>query len=327
MSDPLSDVLRAVRLTGGVFLEAQFTAPWSVTVNVLAADCSRHLESATQLVAYHVVLSGRLVASVEGEPSQAVSAGEIILFPRNDGHMLASGPGIRPVAAEELVRRAVDGGLLTIDFGGGGEATRVMCGFLGTADQFNPLLSTLPRMLKLDVRGGTSRDWIEASVRFAAGELAAGRLASSNVLSRLSEVLLVEAVRDYASTRAGIEPGWLNGVRDQQIGKALAAIHQDIARPWTAEALARHVAMSRSAFVDRFTTLVGMPPIRYITVWRMQTAKLLIAETEKPVAVIAHEVGYESEEAFSRAFKRDAGVSPARWRGARAPLDAYSATR
>lgn len=314
MTDPLSDVLRAVRLSGGVFLDARFSAPWCIHSNLQSTDCRRFRVAAVQLLAYHVVVEGRLLASIDGLPPVEVQEGEIILFPQNDCHSLASGSGIAPVRARDLVQRAADDVIGHIDYGGGGDVTRIVCGFLGSEDTFNPLLSTLPRMLKVDVRKGTSREWIEASVTFAASELAKGRLASSNVLSRLSEVLLVEAVREYASSLADAEPGWLMGIRDQNIGRALALIHQEISRDWTAEALARQVALSRSAFMDRFTALVGMPPIRYLTAWRLRTAKLLLKETAKPVAQIAHEVGYDSEEAFSRAYKREFGVSPARSR-------------
>jgi transcriptional regulator GlxA family with amidase domain len=189
-----------------------------------------------------------------------------------------------------------------------------MCGFLASEELYNPLIAALPRLLKLDVRTGLSRVWIESSVRFAASELAEGRLASSPLLSRLSELLLVEAVRNYVSALDDRESGWLRGLTDPQIGRALALIHQRIAAPWSAESLAREVALSQSAFVDRFTTLVGTPPIRYLTQWRLRTAQLHLKETRKTIAQLAHMAGYESEEAFSRAFKREFGLPPARWR-------------
>jgi AraC-like DNA-binding protein len=175
-------------------------------------------------------------------------------------------------------------------------------------------MATLPRILKFDVSQGASRDWVEASVRFAAGELAQGRLASSGVMSRLSELLFVEAVRAYSSSRAGQENGWLRGLADPHVGRALALIHHKAQAPWSAESLAKEVGLSRSAFVDRFSALVGMPPIRYLTVWRLQTAKLNLREMRGTIAQLAHSVGYESEEAFSRAFKREFGLPPARWR-------------
>jgi AraC-like DNA-binding protein len=312
--DPLSDVLRSVRLTGGVFLDARFTAPWCVSSKMTPEDCRPFLTAPGQVVAYHVVISGRLLASVDGEPAVEVAAGEIVLVPRNDVHRLASADGLKPVNAHDLIQPATDGGPARISHGGGGAATHIVCGFLAGEDSYNPLIATLPRILKLDIRAGTSRDWIEASVRFAARELTEGRLASSSVMSRLSELLFVEAVRKYAETHANGEAGWLKGLKDPHVGRALALIHQNIGAPWTADSLASEVALSRSAFMDRFTSLVGMPPIRYLTVWRLQTAKLNLRESTKTIGQLAYTVGYASEEAFSRAFKREFGVSPARWR-------------
>jgi AraC-like DNA-binding protein len=314
MMDPLSDVLRSVRLTGGVFLEAHFTAPWCVTAQISPEDCRPFLASVSQVIAYHFIVEGSLLVSVAGEPSIHVHAGEVVLLPRNDFHALASGPGLAPVRAGTLIQPAADGGLARIAHGGGGEPARVICGFLGTEDAYNPLIAALPSALKLDVREAASRGWIEASVRFAAGELAAGKLASSDVMSRLSELLLVEAVRQYASTLADNETGWLNGLRDPYVGRALALIHGDIGAPWSAETLAREVALSRSAFMERFRTFVGVPPIRYLTIWRLRTARLQLRESRKSIGQLAHAVGYESEAAFSRAFKREFGLSPARWR-------------
>jgi len=314
MMDPLSEVLRSIRLTGGVFLDVRFTAPWCVLSQIEAEDIKPFLATPTHVISYHCVIDGRLLITVEGEPTIEVRAGEVVLLPRNDAHTLASAPGLAPLIGRDLVQPSADGGLARISHGGGGEATHMVCGFLGSEEAYNPLIATLPRVLKLDVRQGTSRDWVEASVRFAANELTEGRLASSSVMSRLSELLLVEAVREYSSTLGNREAGWLKGLADPQVGRALALIHHNTSAPWSAEALAREVALSRSAFVDRFTTLVGMPPIRYLTVWRLQTAKLNLRETRTTIAQLAHSVGYESEEAFSRAFKREFGLPTARWR-------------
>jgi AraC-like DNA-binding protein len=313
--DPLSDVLRAVRLTGSVFLSGHFTAPWCISVKITANECARHLPRLpAQIICYHVVVEGQLLVDVDSGPPVEVSAGEIVLFPQNAPHILADRRGVRPISASELIQRSPDGGLSRIVHGGGGVATRIVCGFLASEESYNPLFSTLPKVLKIDVRGDASREWIEASVRFAANELAKGRLASSSVLTRLSESLLTEAVRQYASTLAEEEVGWLKGFKDPQIGRALALIHHQLGAPWSAETLAREVALSRSAFVERFSSLVGIPPIRYLTFWRLQTAKLNLRETGKTIAQLAYSVGYESEEAFSRAFKREFGAPPARWR-------------
>jgi AraC-like DNA-binding protein len=254
-----------------------------------------------------------------GEPSTEVCAGEIVLFPRNDRHVMASGPGLEPVSVARLIQRSANGGLTRIRHGGGGAQTHIVCGFLGSEEGYNPLIASLPRVLTLDVRQGMSRDWIEASVRFAATELAEGKLATSSVMSRLSELLFVEAVRNYSSRLGDQAVGWLKGLRDPQVGRALALMHQRIGEPWSAEVLAKEAALSRSAFMDRFTSLVGMPPIRYLTVWRLEIAKLQLRETAQSIGQLAHSVGYESEEAFSRAFKREFGLSPARWRGGNNP--------
>jgi len=312
--DALSQVLRSIRLTGGVFLEAKFTAPWCVRAQITPEDCTPFMAQPAQILAYHFVIGGRLVCKLEGEEAIEVDAGEVILLPRNDGHELASTTGLKPIEAGELIQAPEGEGLARISHGGGGEETHLVCGFLASEDSFNPLIATLPRALKLDIRRGTSRDWVEASVRFAARELAAGRFASSDVMSRLSELLFVEAVRDYASSLDGTQSGWLAGLTDKQIGQALALLHGRIEAPWTIDRLAGEVSMSRSAFVDRFTSLVGLPPIRYLTQWRLSLAKEKLRSGKGNIAQIAHAVGYDSEVAFNRAFKREFGQPPARWR-------------
>jgi AraC-like DNA-binding protein len=314
MPDPLSDVLRSVRLTGGVFFEANLTAPWCVAARVGLKECLPFLPDLLQVIGYHVVLEGRMLVGLDGEPPIEPRAGEIVLFPRNDIHTMASAAGVVPVSAADLIQQSPEGGVMKIRYGGGREPTSIICGFLGTQDDFNPLLATLPRMLRLDISKAASRDWVETSVRFAAAELVRGRLASSDVMSRLSEVLLVEAVREYISTLGDREQGWLKGLSDPNIGRALALIHGDIASPWSADTLAKEVALSRSAFMDRFAQLIGMPPIRYLTVWRLEIAKRHLRESRMSVPQIAVAVGYESEEGFRRAFKREFEMWPAEWR-------------
>ncbi len=314
MFDPLSDVLRSVRLTGGVFLDVRLTAPWSIVSQLTPEDCLPFFAAPAQLILYHVVTKGRLLLFVDGEPPVEVRAGEIVILPRNDVHTLASAAGLAPVHGRTLVQPSPDGRLGRIRHGGGGDETQMVCGFLATEAAFNPLMSSLPRVLCIDLREGTSREWVEASARFAASELAEGRLASSEVMSRLSEVLLVEAVRAYAARLGPGESGWMKGLSDPQIGRALSLIHRDVSAHWTSEALARAVALSRSAFVERFSELVGMPPIRYLAHWRLLAARDQLRETQRSLAQIAHAVGYGSEEAFSRAFKREFGLAPARWR-------------
>lgn len=322
--DPLSDVLRSVRLMGGVFVDASFTAPWSIAAQITTEDCEPFFEIPGQVICYHVVTEGSMLLSVGDEAPVEVRAGEIVLLPRNDPHTMASEAGLTPVNAGELLQPSVDGGMARINHGGGGERTNLVCGFLGSEGGYNPLIAALPTVLTLDIREGMLREWVEASVRFAANELALGRLASSNVMSRLSETLFVEAVRQYSSSLSGKQAGWLNGLNDPQIARALLLLHRDIAAPWSADSLAKEVALSRSAFMDRFKSVIGVPPIRYLTMWRLETAKLQLRESDKPAGQIAHLVGYESEAAFSRAFKREFGLSPSQWReqGANAAIKA-----
>ncbi|MGY3357082.1 hypothetical protein ACVWZK_003745 [Bradyrhizobium sp. GM0.4] len=235
MIDPLSEVLRSVRLTGGIFLDARFTAPWSVHTQIVAEDCVTFAVKPSLLIAYHFVIAGKFLLSVDSEPTVEVRAGEIVLLPRNDVHTLASDAGLVPTNARHLIQPSPDGGLAKIMHGGGGEPAQIVCGFLGSEETYNPLIAALPRVLKLDIREGVARDWIEASVRYAAGELTAGRFASSNLMSRLSELLFVEAMRQYSVTYTDQDGGWLKGIADPKIGRALASIHHNVGLPWSAE--------------------------------------------------------------------------------------------
>ena len=321
MTDPLSQLLGAIRLTGGIFLEARFTAPWCTTSQVTPQDVEAFLGTPGHIIAYHVVISGRLVCIVEGEPTMEVGAGEVVLLPRNDPHLLASAPGLPSLNAHELIRPGQSGGLLQIDHGGGGEATNIVCGYLTTEHSPNLLIDSLPSLLRLDIRNGASRAWVEASVRFAARELINGKMSSLPMITRLSELLLVEAMRDYLATLDGARTGLLKGLNDAQIGHALTLIHGRVDAPWTIELLAHEVSMSRSAFNERFTALVGMPPIRYLTQWRLQMAQEKLLRGNQGIAQIAHAIGYESEAAFNRAFKRAYGEPPARWREQHVRID------
>lgn len=312
--DALSDVLRVVRLTGGVFLDAEFTAPWCVTAKVAPEDCRPFLEAPEHVIAYHCVVAGRLLLQTETDEPMEVRAGEIVLLPRNDSHRLGSSLEIPPVSADQLVQPPQDGGLARIVHGGGGELTRVVCGFLGSDVPFNPLVVSLPKVLKLDVRKAHVGAWIESSFQFAANEIGAGRAGSVTVIAKLSELLFVEAIRQYVTELPAEQRGWFAGLRDPIVGRALGLLHSRYNEPWTAENLARDVGLSRSAFADRFTALIGQPPMQYLALWRMQVAAQRLRDGHRSVSQIAFDVGYESEAAFNRAFKRQFAMPPAAWR-------------
>jgi transcriptional regulator GlxA family with amidase domain len=206
------------------------------------------------------------------------------------------------------------GRLARIVHGGGGEATHLVCGFLGSAQRGNPLIACLPRVLKIDMAEAGLDEWLESSIRFALRGVSEELVGASTVMSRLSELMFVEAVRRYAAALPAEQRGWLFALRDPYVGKALALVHGRPGHPWTAESLACEVSLSRSAFADRFASAVGMPPKRYLISWRLRIAKEKLRGGLKPIAQIAHEVGYEAEAAFNRAFKREFGVPPAAWR-------------
>jgi AraC-like DNA-binding protein len=312
--DALSDVLRVVRLSGGVFLEAEFTAPWCISGRVSPEDCRPYLTSPRHVIAFHYVECGRMQLRTEDQGPIDVRAGEAILLIHNDIHHFGSELTLAPVRAGEIIQPPQHGGLARIVHGGGGETTRLLCGFLGSDMPFNPLIAALPRLLKLELRATAAGPWIETTLRYAASEIGAGRPGSATTVAKLSELLFVEAVTHYAESLPEDRRGWLAGLRDPHVGRSLALLHARPGEKWTAESLAQEVGQSRSVFAERFSTLIGQPPMQYLTLWRMHMAAQLLREGHGSVAQVGFEVGYESEAAFSRAFKREFGASPVAWR-------------
>jgi AraC-like DNA-binding protein len=311
--DALLDIVGALKLTGGIFLDAEFTAPWCVAARVGPEDCSPVAPPPRSIIAYHYVSAGRLVLQVDAQTPIEAMAGDVIVLPRNDAHTLASAIGLTPISADELVQPA-ESGLPRIVHGGGGEQTRVLCGFLGGDRQCELVTALLPPVLKLSVADGASGRWIESSLRFAADELSACPGKSTAVVARLAGLLFLEAVRRHLGSLPADRGGWSAGLRDPVVGRALALLHRHPERRWTTEELAREVGLSRSALAQRFTRLVGEPPMRYLAATRLNAAARRLAESRDAVARIAFEAGYESEAAFHRAFKRQLGLAPAAWR-------------
>jgi AraC-like DNA-binding protein len=312
-ADPLSDLLRAVRLDGAFFYAVEASEPWSVEA-VAARDLTpRVLPGAEHLIPYHILTAGRCWGGLIGEPPVALGPGDVIVFPHGDAHMMSSGPGAR--AGEAMYGTTPARYPETVTLGGGPVAATLVCGFLGCDRRpFNPLLSTLPRRLHLP---GFSSGWHLSFAQQVVEESRARRAGADSVLTRLAELMFVEVIRRYIETLPPERRGWLAGLRDDAVGRALGLLHGAPARPWTLDELAKEVALSRSAFAERFTDFVGQPPMQYLAQWRMQLAAGRLAGGTAKVAAIAEEVGYESEAAFSRAFKRLVGVSPAAWRRAR----------
>jgi len=310
----LLDVLSTMDLTGGIFLDAEFTAPWCVTSQVTPEDCSAFMPQPLHLIAYHYVTAGRLLLRTEGQPPVSVKAGEIILLPRNDKHVLGSAANLRPVNADFLIQPAPAGGLARIVHGGGGEKAQILCGFLATNAPNAPIIGIMPKFLKIGVEQGASGSWIESSFRFAAHQLAEGWVKSPTVLAKLAELLFMEAVRRYVESLPPEASGWLAGLRDPVIGRALALLHSRLNHRWTTEELAWELGLSRSAFAERFTSRMGEPPMRYLANCRMRLAAQRLRGSNEPIARIAFESGYESEAAFNRAFKRTFNLPPMSWR-------------
>jgi AraC-like DNA-binding protein len=312
--DAILDILRSTRLSGGIVLEAEFTAPWCVTSQIGPEDCRPFVPEPANIIAYHFVSAGQLLLEIAAQPPITVTGGELVVLPRNDPHRLGSTLDRRPVSAHDLIQPAADGGLARIAHGGGGERTHILCGFLGNETPNDPLLRILPPVLKVDFAQSAAAGWIESSMMFAARELAAGRVKSPSTLAKLAELLFIEAVRRYLMSQPDERSGWRAGVCDPIVGRALGLLHGRMNQRWTAEDLAREVGLSRSALADRFTRVMGDPPIRYLAHQRLQAAAQRLKDSSDSIARIAFQVGYESEAAFNRAFKREFGAPPATWR-------------
>jgi len=312
--DALSDVLRAVRLSGAIFFDVRASDPWVAETPAGASIVGAMFPGAEQLISYHVMTRGHCWASTDGEPPMHLTAGDVVVFPHGDAHVMSSAPGMHNPPDLGLYRRPSDSQLpFTMSVGSAEpESVRFVCGFLGCdARPFNPLLDALPRAIHVGERTGGA---IAAFVQFALAEANDPRPGGEAVLGRLSELMFVDVVRRYVETLPEERTGWLAGLRDPVIGRALAAMHRRPGDGWTLESLAREVGLSRSVLADRFAHIVGHPPMQYLTNWRMQLAANDLLSGTDSVATVAERVGYKSEAAFSRAFKRAANAAPSDWR-------------
>jgi AraC family transcriptional regulator, alkane utilization regulator len=312
--DVLSDVLRTIRLEGALFLNGDMHAPWCFKVPK-GADMAQVLKpGAPHLAICHLVLQGQCWAQLEGGEPIRVNAGEVIAVPRGDPHVLGSDLHHAAVDVEHVVRPKVPA-VERIRYGGDGERTVLACSwFAYVGDAPNPIMSNLPRLFATALRSRPAGPWIEQSVNFVLGDAAARAPGSEMLVAKVAELLFAEVVRGYIESMPANNPGWLAGLRDPHMSRCLALMHGEPGRNWTVETLAQEVHISRSVLADRFAELVGAPPMHYLTRWRMIVAAGMLRKDQANLARIAEGVGYESEAAFNRAFKREYGVSPGAWR-------------
>lgn len=313
--DILTQVLRSVRLSGAVLFRGEFSSPWSLAAPDSRAAAPFLVPGAKSLIFFHVVTQGRCSVAVDQEQPFLLSSGDVIALPYGDPHAMGNPLAATHTPLEEVLTPPPWPKCPTVVHGGGGERTQLICGFLHCDDAlFSPVITKLPRILSVRARAESSSSWLETNCRYMLEEAIVNRPGGACVLGRLAELLFVEVLRCKMEELGENEVGWLAAVKDPVIGKSLELIHGDLAHPWTVEKLGRSVGLSRSALADRFRQLLGEPLMHYLTRWRLQWAAQLLRDSDRGLAAIATQVGYESEFAFNRAFKRFAGQPPASWR-------------
>jgi AraC family transcriptional regulator, alkane utilization regulator len=311
--DALSDVLSAIRLDGAVFVDAEFTAPWCVATQYGLHTAASKLPDTDHVVFFHLLTDGSCLARLaDGGEVFEVKAGDLLLLPHDDLHVLGSDLRL-PFAAVRNV--PPESGLLELRAGGGGEATRFICGYLACDRRVSrALLGSLPPMLRISLGDISRSGWLADLLHVGVEESRAQRPGSQSLLAKLSELAFTEALRRYAQSNPPELKGWLAGLQDPYVGRALALLHGEPTRGWTVDQLAREVALSRSALAERFGATIGLPPMQYLTQWRLTLAAQTLRAGSESIARIAERSGYDSEAAFTRAFKREFGVPPTVWR-------------
>jgi AraC-like DNA-binding protein len=311
--DPLSDLLRVVRLDGAFFYAVEAAEPWIVESAPAKELQPKILPGSDHLISYHILTQGRCYVTLLGEEPVEMAPGDVIVFPHGDANVMSSGRDLRaPGVTTSFPDRYPD----TVVLGGGGPpSASFVCGFLGCDRRpFNPLLAALPRLLHMRAMPDT---WLDGFARRVTEESQRGRPGADSVLTRLAELMFIELLRRHLEQLPPEQTGWLAGLRDEVVSRVLALLHARPSHPWTLEGLAREANSSRSNVAKRFAELVGQPPMQYLAEWRMQVAANLLTQSDAKVAAIGREVGYDSEAAFSRAFKKATGFAPGAWRDAR----------
>ena len=313
--DAFSEILSGVKLNGAVFFNAEFSAPWGISVPVSKNVTEKFAPGAAHSLLYHLVVDGTAVIEMADGNVLELTSGDIVIFPNGDAHHMSSKGAKPPFPNYGINDKISAGDLSPLHAGGGGELSRFVCGYM-TCDPHisRPILNSLPPVFKVNIGGDRSGRWLESCILHLVEEAASGRVGSEAMLAKLSEALFVDTLRRYVDGLPEQQRGWLTGARDPIVGKSLGLMHRRIAHPWTIASLADEVGISRSALVDRFTRYLSEPPMAYLTRWRLQLAARSLEKTSRGVAEIANDVGYESEAAFNRAFKREFGRPPGRYR-------------
>jgi AraC-like DNA-binding protein len=313
--DVLSEVLRAVRLEGALFFNAEFSEPWCLASPRSATVAPYLSPGAKHLIIYHFLTEGRAYARLPDGRREELTAGDIVMLPHGDSHYLGNGSPEEPVDSMKTFAKNLTEGLKVVQFGGGGEITRFVCGFLACEPRLSEVfLAGLPPIIKVNVVNEPSGQWLANSIRFSVGEVSGTKAGSGLVLAKLSEVLFVETLRRYISSLPPDQVGWLAGARDPVIGQALVLLHKQPGHAWTISNLAKRVGLSRTVLAERFRHFLGEPPMAYLARWRLKLGAELLRSTEQSVSEISATVGYGSAAAFNRAFKREFDCPPAQFR-------------
>jgi len=316
--DVLSEVLKVVKLQSALFYNGEFSAPWSLRSPPSRIIAPYVAPNAEHVIIYHLLTEGRASVRLEDGRRIALGAGEIVVCPHGDPHIVENGSPTRTVDLAPELDRVFCQGLKLSRLGSGGEITRFICGYMACEPRLSQVfLSGLPPLFKVRIRDDASGGWLENSIRFSVSQADSPRAGGEAVLAKLSEALFVETLRRYIANLPPEQTGWLAGARDLEVGKTLALMHRNPAHPWTLAALAKEVKVSRSVLAERFRYYLNEPPKAYLTRWRLQLGGQMLSSTSYSVAQIAAEVGYESEAAFNRAFKREFTIPPARFRSSR----------
>jgi AraC-like DNA-binding protein len=305
--DPLGEALHGLRMNGAYYCRSELTAPWGLALPAMKG-----------YMWFHVVTRGRGRLEVDGSHPCALDPGAFALVPHGEGHVLRSDQRAFPRPITDVPLEQVSGRYEILRYGGGGTPTTMICGAVRfdhpAADD---LVGLMPNVIQLEPPGSLESEWMHTTLRLVAAEARTLRAGGETVITRLCDVLIVQAIRAWMTRDPAARKGWIGALHDPQVGRAISLVHRDAARDWTVESLAREVALSRSAFAARFSELVGEPPMAYVTRWRMQVARAWLAEADMTVSQVAARLGYGSEAAFNRAFKRIVGVPPGAMRALR----------